>query len=84
MVMGYAAIVVLTVILVIYNVRSAISEFELHRYRSRLCNQMATLLLVGAMLITVSYLVIDRTMNAAESLQGETIRHAVSGSATKA
>ena len=64
---AYCVIAGLTVVLVIVNVRSAVDEYRKHHLALRLACQMIALLLAGAMLITVSYFVIDRSMDAAVS-----------------
>jgi len=77
MVWAYGCIVFLSLALVVMNVRSAVAEFEKHRFISRLISQIATLMLVSGMLITISYRVIDRSMEAAASLQEEATQHRV-------
>ena len=84
MLAAYAVIVVLTAILVIHNVRIAVYEFQKHRYVLRLVSQMISLTIVGSMLITLSYYVLDRTLTAADTLRDETQQHRVPLSATKA
>jgi len=71
---AYAGIVILTAILILMNVRSAIREYKIHCYRPRLASQMVAVTLVGAMLITLSYFVIDRTMDAALSVQEDSLQ----------
>jgi hypothetical protein len=76
MLWAYGATVLLTAILVLMNVRSGVREFRLHRYVPRLIAQLVGVVLVGSMLITVSYFVIDRTFDAALSMQEEALhRH---------
>jgi len=77
MVWAYACIVGLTAILLIVNIRSAMREYQLHRYVLRTSCQLATLLFVGLMLTTVSYLMINRSMDAALALQEESINREV-------
>lgn len=83
MLAAYTGIVVLTVVLVIHNVRIAVGEFHYHRYMSRLLNHMVTLAIVSSFLVTISYYVIDRAMNAADSLQEESAQHRIPRSLTR-
>jgi uncharacterized metal-binding protein len=83
MLAAYISITLLTVILVVHNVRIAVSEYHKHRYWLRLSSQMVTLLIVGVMLITVSYLVLDRALDAEASLRDENVQHRVPQGVTK-
>ena len=83
MLAAYTCIVVLTVILVIHNVRVAAGEFQHHRYVSRLVSHMITLAIVAGFLVTISYSIIDRAMNAADALQEESAQHRIPKSLTR-
>jgi hypothetical protein len=68
MLAAYAGIVVLTCILVLINIHATVLQYIRDHSVLRLVSFIGTLLIAGALIISVSYLVISNAMDAQDSL----------------
>lgn len=66
---AYDAVVILTMILVGMNLRWVFRQYDKDRVHSRMWAHVATILLLGAMIIIITHRVVDRVMQVEEELR---------------